>query len=57
MKIYLLNILFIVANINFIFAQQGKISGTVYDENGETIPGVMIFVGDNKFGKQTDIDG
>lgn len=38
-------------------AQTGKVVGVVYDENGETIPGVSVFAEGIAQGKSTDIDG
>lgn len=40
-----------------VLAQTAKISGTVNDENGETLPGVNILVEGTSTGTITDIDG
>ncbi len=42
-----------------IFAQLGEIKGVVKDENGITMPGVTVYIGqgDNVQGAATDIDG
>lgn len=39
------------------FAQGGKITGTVVDENGETIPGASIYLQSESSAKRTDING
>lgn len=57
MKIFSALLLVWIMNIGLTKAQTGKIVGTVYDENGETMPGVLVYLGEMKTGKQTDIDG
>ena len=39
------------------FAQTGKITGTVVDENGETMPGVSVYIKGQPKSITTDIDG
>ena len=39
------------------FSQTGKIIGTVVDENGETMPGVSVYLKGELKGISTDIDG
>ena len=52
-KIFLLiSMLFAAAAVN---AQD--IRGTVYDENGGTLPGVSVFVDGTTLGVSTDADG
>ncbi|HYG50259.1 MAG TPA: TonB-dependent receptor [Flavobacteriales bacterium] len=40
-----------------VFAQTGKITGTVVDENGETVVGASVYVEGIEKGKTTGIDG
>jgi outer membrane receptor protein involved in Fe transport len=41
-----------------VFAQTGKISGTVIDKNtGEALPGVNVFIEGTTLGASTDVDG
>lgn len=57
MKNWLLNIVWLILATPSLFAQQGKVSGVVYDENGETMIGVNVYAEGIQAGKSTDIDG
>lgn len=50
-------VLFFVFAIQFTFAQQKKITGTVSDNAGMPLPGVSVLVKGTKSGAQTDFDG
>ncbi|MGP8216611.1 MAG: TonB-dependent receptor [Bacteroidia bacterium] len=57
MRFLLTIIILFVLNING-FSQQYKISGHVKDaSNGQTLPGVSVFVDELKLGAATDVDG
>lgn len=49
--------LFLAFVVQFTFAQEKTISGTVSDENGLPLPGVNIIVKGTTSGTQTDFDG
>ncbi|HAI20167.1 MAG TPA: hypothetical protein DCM10_20470, partial [Xanthomarina gelatinilytica] len=49
--------LFLAFVVQFTFAQEKTISGTVSDENGLPLPGVNIIVKGTTNGTQTDFDG
>src|SRR5690554_1625210 len=49
--------LFLAFVVQFTFAQEKTISGTVSDENGLPFPGVNIIVKGTTSGTQTDFDG
>lgn len=49
--------LLLALTINFSFAQEKVITGTVLDEQGMPIPGVNILVRGTQRGAQTDFDG
>jgi len=49
--------LFLAFVVQFTFAQEKTISGTVSDENGLPLPGVNIIVKSTTNGTQTDFDG
>ncbi|MFD2939642.1 SusC/RagA family TonB-linked outer membrane protein [Flavobacterium notoginsengisoli] len=50
-------VLFFVFAMQFTFAQQKKITGTVSDNAGMPLPGVSVLVKGTKSGAQTDFDG
>ncbi|AWK02918.1 SusC/RagA family TonB-linked outer membrane protein [Flavobacterium crocinum] len=50
-------VLFFVFAMQFAFAQQRKITGTVSDNSGMPLPGVTVLVKGTKSGAQTDFDG
>jgi hypothetical protein len=56
MKIFSALLLVLIMNIGLTKAQTGKIVGTVYDENGETMPGVVVSIGEKNLA-MTDLDG
>src|SRR5579884_3334866 len=57
MRNYLTIVLFFTLAIHG-FAQQYKISGTVRDaSNGQTLPGVSVFVTETQQGESTDANG
>ncbi|HZW63507.1 MAG TPA: carboxypeptidase-like regulatory domain-containing protein, partial [Flavobacteriaceae bacterium] len=49
--------LFLAFVVQFTFAQEKTISGTISDENGLPLPGVNIVVKGTTNGTQTDFDG
>lgn len=53
----LITLLVLLLPFQVAFGQNGKIIGTVLDENGETMPGVNVYVEGIEKGKSTDIDG
>ena len=50
-------VLFLITQGTFIYAQSNSVSGTVIDENGETLPGVTILEQGTTNGTTTDVDG
>lgn len=50
-------VLFFVLVLQFTFAQEKKITGTVSDKAGIPLPGVSVLVKGTKSGTQTDFDG
>jgi TonB-linked SusC/RagA family outer membrane protein len=50
-------VLFFMLVVQFAFAQQSQISGTVSDSSGESLLGVSVLKKGTKIGTQTDIDG
>ena len=57
-KILAIACLFICCSFNFSSFAQRIVSGTVYDNNKEALPGVVIVIkGDNKNATSTDING
>lgn len=57
MKRLLLILTFISIAATSVCAQTLTVSGKVCDENGETIPGVSVFVRNTTHGTTTDLDG
>jgi len=53
----LLAILAMLTGVRPVFAQSGKISGTVTDMKGEPLPGVSVKLTGTKNGTVTDIQG
>jgi iron complex outermembrane receptor protein len=51
------SILFILCTFSMILAQNGSISGTVTDENGNGLPGANLVVNGTSLGAATDTDG
>lgn len=49
--------LFMVLVVQFTFAQQKTITGTVVDEDGLSMPGVNVIVQNTNKGTQTNLDG
>lgn len=49
--------LFMLFVMQFIFAQDGSISGVVTDQSGLPLPGVNVFIKGTQTGTQTDFDG
>ncbi|WPO79439.1 TonB-dependent receptor [Flavobacterium sp. KACC 22761] len=56
-KITRIVLLFFLAGVQLLFAQQKKITGTVLDNTGMPLPGVSVLVKGTKSGTQTDFDG
>ena len=56
MKKLLLTMLLFAASLSVLLAQS-RVSGTVYDETGEPLPGATVVVKGTSFGVATDFDG
>lgn len=56
MKKLLLTLLLFAASLSTLLAQS-RVSGTVYDETGEPLPGATVVVKGTSFGVATDFDG
>lgn len=51
-----ITILFLLFNIGFVFAQK-EVKGTIYDSNGQGLPGVNVIEKGTKNGVASDFDG
>jgi len=56
-KLKVFGVLFFAFALQFAFAQEKKITGTVSDNAGIPLPGVSVLVKGTKSGTQTDFDG
>jgi len=53
-----ISFIFLMLCTNVVFAQQGiTITGTVFDETGETLPGVSVVLKGTTTGNASDVDG